>query len=88
MYMDEAFLDLGSYSADGTLTFYNDVSLGHSGSPVTTSANNVMAVAVACGNNTPGNVCLGPRFRTEMWNDVCAWIAAQPSAFGQHALCN
>ncbi|MBK8235968.1 MAG: trypsin-like serine protease [Deltaproteobacteria bacterium] len=89
MYTDSAVLGNSSFRNDETLEFYNDVSPGHSGGPVT-DGNAILAVAVYCGDpvNTPGVPCRGPRFRTSMWNDVCGWIAAVPSAYGQHASCN
>ncbi len=89
MYSDSEYLGPYSYSNNDTLTFYNDISMGHSGSAIT-SGLAVLAVAAYCGDpvNTPGVACLGPRFRRSMWNDVCGWIAQVPSAFGQHPLCN
>ncbi len=89
MYMDDgsiAFSD--QVTNDDLLIFWEDVSWGHSGSPITTTTNNVLAVATHCPSAVYPNACAGPRFRPSMWNDVCSWIAAVPSAYATHPLCN
>ena len=89
MYQDAQSLVSWSYTNDGKLYFFEDVSWGHSGSPLLSSANNIYAVAAYCGEDIPYNhMCGGPRFRSSMWNDVCSWIAAVPSQFATHPICN
>lgn len=89
MYQDSKSLVSYSYTNDGKLWFFEDVSKGHSGSPILSTAQNIYAVAAYCGEDIPyGPMCGGPRFRPSMWNDVCSWIAAVPSQYATHPICN
>lgn len=66
----------------------NDGSSGQSGSPIygSVSGTNGAIFGVYWGSLNGNNQ--GVRFRSSMWNDICSWIAQNPSSFVVHPLCN
>ena len=90
MYSDPSTLVSGDFLANNELSFDNDISKGHSGSAIYTSASPGFAVMTLVSGGTIGQKAKGPRFRQSMWDDVCGWLAlpGAQSSFGQHALCN
>ena len=99
MYGMDMTLTSDAFWPNNLLAYHNDVSFGHSGSPIFNQNYSVLAV-VTHQENQPGCSpstgcpwylpCHGPRFRQDMWNDVCSWIADPnyQSAHGQHPLCH
>jgi hypothetical protein len=91
MYTDPSSLVTSDFLSGDLLQWDNDVSIGHSGSALYTTSLSSTGATVAfavVANGNIGSKAYGPRFRQSMWNDVCSWIAASPSSFGQHSLCN
>jgi V8-like Glu-specific endopeptidase len=87
MYGDSAVLGVAAATADSRLEYDLDTSPGHSGSAVYTYLDGAPAVmAVHYGPQNGLNA--GSRLRSSMWNDLCTWIAAVPSAYGTHSLCH
>jgi len=86
MYGSGAVLNTASFMADDLLKFYNDLSKGHSGSPVwmNLTGGGAAVLAVATHSDGIGTDVMGPRFRQVMWDDVCSWIGMKPSTFGTH----
>lgn len=85
MYGSGAVMDSASFMSGDLLKVYNDVSKGHSGSPLWTNLSGGPTIlAVATHTNGIGTDVMGPRFRQVMWDDVCSWIGQKPSSFGTH----
>ena len=88
MYSDPSSLVTADYAVN-TLSWDNDVSVGHSGSAIWTSIGTDPAVIAVVTNGNVGSKAFGPRMRSPMWDDLCDWIAdpASASSFGSHPLC-
>lgn len=88
MYSHSRNLWDNSYRGDHLLQYDHDMSSGQSGSSVYVKLSSNDRRVVAVNTHSWSGVSMGPRFRSSMWNDVCTWIAAVPSAFGVHGSCN
>lgn len=88
MYSHSSNLWANSFRNDDLLQYDNDMSSGQSGSSVYVQLSPGDRRVVAVNTHSWNGVSMGPRFRASMWNDVCTWIAAVPSAFGSHGSCN
>ena len=91
MYSDLAILSSSSFreggSDDDQLAYDIDTTAGQSGSAVYRVSNNAI-LGVHWGYFGGASSNFAARFRSSMWNDVCAWIRAVPSQHASHSLCN
>lgn len=88
MYSHSRNLTASSFRDDELLQYDHDMSSGQSGAAVYVQLSPGDRRVVAVNTHSWGGVSMGARFRASMWNDVCSWIAAVPSAFGSHNTCN
>lgn len=72
-------LDASAFGADEILNYHNDVSYGHSGSPIFDDNNAVLGIVThqtPCSGPCPcTDPAQGPRLRQSMFDDICSWIA-------------
>lgn len=74
---------------NGEIGYDIDTTGGQSGASLITYTNGVWTVlGVHWGRNGGEHFNRAARFRTQMWDDVCAAIAYAPSVHGSHSLCN
>lgn len=89
MYGHSDVLDSNAFRGDEQLEYDIDTGPAQSGSAVWRN-NNVLGVHWGCatwGGCSDTGRNRAARFRQNMWDDVCGWIAEVDSAFGSHSLC-
>lgn len=77
----------GLSAGSDLLAMPQDCSSGQSGSSLILSSGGVVSSLGLFTHSLTDQVCRGPKFRTAMWNDVCAWIGSVDSVYASHSLC-
>jgi V8-like Glu-specific endopeptidase len=94
MYGHSDTLDSAAFRSDEQLEYDIDTTRAQSGSSVryNLGGSNWVTLGVHYGcagfGGCGGGRNRAARFRQNMWNDICGWIAEVPSTHGQHSLCN